>query len=721
MAYSLSLNKFSTTIPVNPLAIIFFTHSIAVAGVWLLFRFDDNEVRQQVIGILCFSLAFLGSVSFFYQRYSSVWVLPIHIIALILLPNVLALIPVFSFSVLMGFGFIGVVALVLSLINSRHEVSIWEYCLIAAVGTFSGIWHFLFLQALKESFVFSNVFSDLGIYRYYIHHDTTFHSAIIWMLKTFNVPSTGLDGVSPLFYHIGMHRWIASNLQYLPGLPVTLLAATRDILWVPMFLFSLSSSVLICSKSASWLAASLLATVGNVIYCIFATYSHLISESHLLSLLVFVSFMPIGLVWLENYYSSGIRVSRRVLFVQIFSTSIGFILCWIAKMSTGLIMACYLIGCLVVPRFLERPRHFLKLSIIPFVVVVFMLFVIKLFLLPSYDFKLFAFYRAFPRIATFHIQTFVVCLLVSWVFFQGQDRVRNSLALLMVSVFLIGQAPGLLSNLAGGAWYFSDLTIWLSYFLASGLILARTQAIKSTIAIGFYLRPVSDVSETSLPRRLDTSNPVEIILNFKYITFWIVIGLIIFNLYKTLPAQFYQFYQNVVQPTNAQIKQALSLENSPLSLDVSQEEKGSTWDKFSRFKQRLVPGKLALMKHTELGRIQSITNQLGNDKRKGTVIYVPPNAPFWQDAVYGITPAIACWAKPFVIPALTGMPMLNGVRSGVGDCPVTQNYGMYIYSSDSLNRKLDSKKLCQRAKKLGFKNVLEIKSEDYQIHVCNGE
>jgi hypothetical protein len=126
------------------------------------------------------------------------------------------------------------------------------------------------------------------------------------------------------------------------------------------------------------------------------------------------------------------------------------------------------------------------------------------------------------------------------------------------------------------------------------------------------------------------------------------------------------------------------------------------------------------MKHTELGRIQSIAKNLVTDK-KATVIYVPPDARFWEDAVYGITPAVVCWAKPFAIPALTGMPMLNGVRSGVGDCPVTQYYGMKAYADDSLNRKLDSKELCQRARKLGFKNVLEIKPQDYQIHICKGD
>lgn len=714
MVSSSSLGKFSTAVPITFLVIIFCIHSIVAASLWLLFRFEDTEIRQQVLGMLCYSLTFFGSISFFYQRYPSMWVLPIHIITLILLPNILAFIPVFSFWILLGFSFIGLFALILTLIRSNNEFPTSNYCSAVVIGSCLGIWSFLFLQGIKGALT---LFSDLGIYANFIHNDSVFHSSIIGMLQNFNLPSTGLDGVPTLFYHIGIHRWIASNLHYFLGTPMTLLSSARDILWIPIFLFSLSFSILIASKSTHWLRALAFAVIGNLIYCTINWPSHLSSESHLLSLPIFVSFMPIGLVWLENYYSRDVNISRSLVFMQISCTILAIILCWVAKMSTGLIMTCYLIGSLLVPRFLERPRYWLKLSIMPMpvVVAVSMLFLIKLFLLPSYNFKLFAFYRTFPVITISQILIFTMCLLISWGLLQGEAKLRDSISLLMGSIFLIGQAPGVLFDIGGGsAWYFSDPTIWLAYFLTSSVILMRFKSI--VITLHSHLRPTSQISEISLDKNLD--NLAEFSINSKliYITFWIAIGIIIFNSYKTIPTQ---FYQNVVQPTNAQLKQALSLENSPLSLDVPQDEKGSAWDKFSRFKQRLVPGKIALMKHTELGRIQSIANNLVTDK-KSTVIYIPPDTPFWEDAV-ATTPAVVCWAKPFAIPALTGMPMLNGVRSGVGDCPVTQYYGMNTYTNDSLNRKLDSQELCQRTKKLGFKNVLEIKSDDYKVHVCNGE
>jgi len=295
----------------------------------------------------------------------------------------------------------------------------------------------------------------------------------------------------------------------------------------------------------------------------------------------------------------------------------------------------------------------------------------------------------------------------------------------MVSIFLIGQIPGFLFDIRGsGAASFSEPTVWLAYFLVSSVVLMRIQGIKQLQLIASAPKSTSSISGTSVGGSPDASKLAEFEFSMNpkviYIAFWIAVGLTVFNFYKNLP---YQFYINVMQPTNAEVKQALSLENSPLSLDVPQEKKGSAWDKFARFKQRLVPGKIALMKHTELGRIQSIAKNLVTDK-KATVIYVPPDAPFWNNTGDGITPELElmlCWAKPFATPALTGMPMLNGVRSGVEDCPVTQYLGMKAYTDDSLNRKLDSKELCQRARKLGFKNVLEIKPDNYQVHVCNGE
>jgi hypothetical protein len=731
MVHPLPATKSDMAASINFLAITFCVHSIVAAGLWLLFRFEDSGIRQQVIGMLCYSLAFFGAVSFSYRRYLSTWVLPVHIIALMLIPSVLSSTPIVGFWIVLGLGFVGLASLVLALVEDKCALSFGKCLLVVTISFLCGICHFLVPQVE----LYSTVFSDLRTYARVdttLIVDTMFHSAIIRMLREFNIPSTGLDGLPSFFYHVGIHRWIAANLDYLSGEPMTLLGGARDILWVPIFLFSLSFSMLTASSSAHWLRALLIAVLGNLIYCRIKFPSHLTSESYLLSLPIFVSFMPIGLGWLENYYMKNSSIPRSALFKQVFVSSLAIILCWIAKMSTGLIMACCLVGFLVVPRFLERPRRWLKISIISCIVVVCLLFLIKQSFLPAYDFKLFAYYIVYPSFAVPQTVVFLSLLLIFWMApreLQGETKLRSSVLLLMVSIFLIGQIPGFLFDIGGAsATFFSEPTVWLAYFLVSSVVLMRIQGIKQLQLIASAPKSTSSISGTSVGGSPDASKLAEFEFSMNpkviYIAFWIAVGLTVFNFYKNLP---YQFYINVMQPTNAEVKQALSLENSPLSLDVPQEKKGSAWDKFARFKQRLVPGKIALMKHTELGRIQSIAKNLVTDK-KATVIYVPPDAPFWNNnwnnTGDGITPEhveVVCWSKSFAIPALTGMPMLNGVRSGVEDCPVTQYYGMTAYTDDSLNRKLDSKELCQRARKLGFKNVLEIKPDNYQVHVCNGE
>jgi len=65
MVHPLPATKSDMAASINFLAITFCVHSIVAAGLWLLFRFEDSGIRQQVIGMLCYSLAFFwGSFLF---------------------------------------------------------------------------------------------------------------------------------------------------------------------------------------------------------------------------------------------------------------------------------------------------------------------------------------------------------------------------------------------------------------------------------------------------------------------------------------------------------------------------------------------------------------------------------------------------------------------------------------------------------------------------------
>ncbi len=302
-------------------------------------------------------------------------------------------------------------------------------------------------------------------------------------------------------------------------------------------------------------------------------------------------------------------------------------------------------------------------------------------------------------------------MLISLILLKDETKLRKSISLLLGTIFLIGQAPGLIFEFGGPAViYFGDPYIWLGYFISSSLTLGRIQK----VVVNLQLYPYSTSGETPSIELSDISS-TKFNLNFS------LLRILCLTLFISIVINaFYIIYSNFKNEFlfsfNTELKKVLSLENSPLSSDVAPGKAGSNLDRFFRFRQRFVLGKLALMKQSELGRIQSIANQLGNDT-KTTVIYLPPDSAFWDSKEM----RVVCWAKPFQIPTVTGMPMLNGVRSGVGECPFTEYYGMNSYTEDSRNRKLEKKELCQRAKKLGFSKVLEIDTDDYQLHSCNSE
>ena len=62
------------------------------------------------------------------------------------------------------------------------------------------------------------------------------------MLAKFNTPSTGLDGVKPLEYHVGVHPWVAANLNILGGQAPLLLAICQQIAFFACIIFYRSIS-----------------------------------------------------------------------------------------------------------------------------------------------------------------------------------------------------------------------------------------------------------------------------------------------------------------------------------------------------------------------------------------------------------------------------------------------------------------------------------------------
>jgi hypothetical protein len=105
------------------------------------------------------------------------------------------------------------------------------------------------------------------------------------------------------------------------------------------------------------------------------------------------------------------------------------------------------------------------------------------------------------------------------------------------------------------------------------------------------------------------------------------------------------------------------------------------------------------------------------------VIYIHPEFDlFWNDdrlQVYN-DEALICWDRAFTIPAMVGLPLINGVRN-VDGCEITPYFGMGDYNSNSWNLPLDDDQLCERAVSLGFRKVLVINNDGHHVLTCVGE
>ena len=142
--------------------------------------------------------------------------------------------------------------------------------------------------ALKERF------EDLGF-----HQDTLFHAAVATMLKTYNVSSTGLNGLEPIDYHILVHR-ITAAVSILTEIPVwvsfplvNLLIISPGVVCALAFCITKISSNKI-TRQASMLLAGVLLSMDKLLNLkpVANGDSFFLSESYGLAISLFLIALP---------------------------------------------------------------------------------------------------------------------------------------------------------------------------------------------------------------------------------------------------------------------------------------------------------------------------------------------------------------------------------------------------------------------------------------------
>lgn len=685
---------------VSELALLFTVYILVTLLLFLHFRTWDYTITRQLLGVSVYpSLLFGGiALAWRYVRHP-IWILPIGCLVFMGLPFVVALLGGWG---LVPLGIFGISATIFTYLSEQDRPLIKTFQLSGA-GIILAVIYFL----VVNGFNYANVFADIAAYNNTINVDTLMHSAIVQMLSKFNTSSTGLDGIQPLTYHVAAHRWVAANLNILGGQAPLLLSVCQQVAFLPAILFTTVLSLMcLLSTPLSTIGSCGVTFLGLWLFRTRIWDSYLASESYAFSLPVFIAMIPVGQKWLLKASESNrwLRVEPFPLTL----TVVAVMACGAAKISSGVILALFLLLCGFAPKIWQQNQ--LKWRYIGLLFTLGIAFLGGCLVL-AFSFSpvnliniFYPFHFARTSTSQFVWQNIVFLGLIipfHWLQRNKENFLWRSQVMILTVLFLVSQLPGALLEIGGGsAAYFVQPALLVTLLFALSAVADYWSVNRTTC----FLFNVDAVDHRTKP--LSTTISWGLISLVFIFSFWS--GTPEIGSYKDIGVQF--VHQLVVildgfsSPSNSSTDlKGLSKRQHQLGLLLS--PPSVNWEIINT-KTELGYIQAELAKLTELKKVQT------DDK---LAIHISQDfSGFWQPQG-----ARTCWDKSFVIPAMIGLPMLNGVRGENSNCDLTKYYGMVAYSSESWNRPISQKDICTKSTRLGFNKVLNVSRSQIQLYVCS--
>jgi len=135
-------------------------------------------------------------------------------------------------SILFLFVILGLIFIGWSIFDYFRQINVPSFIVGLLLTIFYSTWlaSLIWGVGYLHPLLFEGVFFDFG------HVDSLYHSAIVGMLKTYGVVSTGLDGVPYTAYHFGSH-WIFAQLASLLKMrALTFYQLGFPVIFVPLFI-----------------------------------------------------------------------------------------------------------------------------------------------------------------------------------------------------------------------------------------------------------------------------------------------------------------------------------------------------------------------------------------------------------------------------------------------------------------------------------------------------
>jgi hypothetical protein len=549
------------------------------------------------------------------------------------------------------------------------------------------------------------VFWELFEYKANVHHDTLYNVSLANMMRSYGVPSTGLDGVPYIPYHYGA-SWLNSDWAYLAGTDVLGFYSLAPVIVLPVFFVAVLLLAVEVRKGwrltspgadpalkkdwAAWflflaVTVGLIPTAGLDAMGIWNLHAF-ISESYVSGVPVLLLVMAAAIAFWRRKRSS-LR-TEDILFLFVFAPVMLSVLGFL-KVSLMLLLLCAAMALAVLGRMLRD--RLIALSAILCVATSFVTYKLVSVAAQNQGFVPFAFMRYSGVDATWWPWFILAHLFWSWVYIYLRLREeklttigglrhatlegRITDVVVVAIIAIAGFLPGEIVEIHGGsAIYFSDVQRWLALPLLMATAWRWVEQWRErrgkSISAGTRLGGVrvSDV--------------------------WLALLLI--------PISVTMLLNGIRAPVTA-LKADVALRRS---LYEEAGVKGAVGLRSLADRSLLATGLHRAPDYSLIFTLRELAKMPTQIKRR-TLVFIPQSySHFWQAWA---NEAGRCSFVPLIVPAASSLALLDGMPPV--DCDLTNQYGMTRYSrrtTPQSPRDVVPDKLCRMANAKGFSRVVII-------------
>ena len=524
------------------------------------------------------------------------------------------------------------------------------------------------------------------------HVDILFHSAITNMIRTYGIPSTGIDGLVKIFYHYGSHWIFAQFCKIINIGSLKFYQLGFPIIFIPLLLKTFLMAILdikslykkdefydIKKDYIFWIIISFgfFGILPQFLNRFFGTgpkflklayYNAMpLSESYLVSF-IFTFLLISTLIFIENnQYSKKIHIVLKNLFyiilLPLFIVIIGF-----TKISLMVIWVAVLFYLFLRKKYFKNKIYIISLILILAFSFLTLFFTSKSGLQassfnPTYWLNLLSPFKDRNLLISWLGLILRLILISIWAIsfiflkiisgkvkrfnfllnnFEAYKTIEIEIILIVI---IVGFLPFLVINYSG-VFYFYDIQRWIAIIFILGCL--NTKYISEKIII-----------------RINEIKKKKIIYFFKFLFIFIISFFIICNVSYSA-----YNYLELNSHIRRNIVVNLLKENNKLML--------------SKYK---------------LVEILNNLDQMPIDKKKQTIIYVPQsNSIYWDLDIFR--------GDSFIVPACTGIAMIDGMPK-FGSDPIT-SYGYPDYQPRLSPKDYSIEEIYNKATEKGFKNLIII-------------